>query len=232
MSAEPSCHAEPPRARPPHEVAGTLTIALVGRPNSGKSSLYNVLTGGDAHVGNYPGITVDILEGDVTLPSGASAVVADLPGLYSVEATVDAAHGRGRRTRVPRRACETERRARSSSCRSLDPTRLALGLRLTRELASREASARRRRSRTRTCSRAEGRTVDVARALRRASERPSCSSSARDRATKAVVLAAIDDRLPRGQRRAGLRRASIPSRVAEAVVKDVRQRARSCDVGA
>ena len=64
------------------------TIALVGRPNSGKSSLYNRITGGNARVGNYPGITIDVLEAEVELPSGARAVIADLPGLYSVEATV------------------------------------------------------------------------------------------------------------------------------------------------
>ena len=94
MSAEPSCHGAPasvrrPNERPPRDALGALTVALAGRPNSGKSSLYNALTGGDAHVGNYPGITVEILEGDVTLPSGTSAVIADLPGFYSVEATVD-----------------------------------------------------------------------------------------------------------------------------------------------
>src|SRR3954453_17782893 len=82
-------------ARAPRVLAGTLTIALAGRPNSGKSSLYNAVTGGDAHVGNYPGITVEILEGRVALPSGAPAIVADLPGFYSVEATVDKATDEG-----------------------------------------------------------------------------------------------------------------------------------------
>ena len=48
------------------------TIALVGRPNSGKSSLYNRMTGGNARVGNYPGITVDVLEAELTLPSGTT----------------------------------------------------------------------------------------------------------------------------------------------------------------
>src|SRR5919205_2310078 len=101
-----------------------LVVALAGRPNSGKSSLYNVLTGGDAHVGNYPGITVDILEGDVTLPSGAPAVVADLPGFYSVEATVDKATDEG----VARTFLDglSEKGAPLVVVQVLDPTRLAL----------------------------------------------------------------------------------------------------------
>src|SRR5690242_16153821 len=73
---------------PSREREGPCTIALVGRPNSGKSSLYNRITGGNAHVGNYPGITVDVLEARVALPSGTDVVIADLPGLYSIEATV------------------------------------------------------------------------------------------------------------------------------------------------
>jgi ferrous iron transport protein B len=64
--------------------AGALRVLLVGRPNAGKSSLFNRLTGGSAQVGNFPGVTVDLLEGDVILPSGAHATVVDLPGLYAL----------------------------------------------------------------------------------------------------------------------------------------------------
>src|SRR5580658_6752099 len=72
-----------------------LVVALLGRPNSGKSSLYNAITGGDAKVGNFPGITVDILEGDLRLSDGTVVRVADLPGLYSIEAVVDKATDEG-----------------------------------------------------------------------------------------------------------------------------------------
>src|SRR5215471_3183678 len=75
--------------------SGDLAIALVGRPNAGKSSLYNALTGGDAHVGNYPGITVDVLDAAIELPSGRRAVISDVPGFYSVEATVEAGTDEG-----------------------------------------------------------------------------------------------------------------------------------------
>jgi ferrous iron transport protein B len=47
------------------------------------------LTGGSARVGNFPGITVDILESDVALPDGRTATIVDLPGLYSIESVVD-----------------------------------------------------------------------------------------------------------------------------------------------
>lgn len=63
---------------------GELRVVLVGRPNAGKSSVFNALTGGTAHVGNFPGITVDLLEGGATLPSGREATVVDVPGLYTL----------------------------------------------------------------------------------------------------------------------------------------------------
>src|SRR4051812_31692006 len=115
-----------------------ITVALVGRPNSGKSSLYNRLTGGNARVGNYPGITVDVLEAEVNLPSGALVKVADLPGLYSVEATVakDTDEGVARAFLDDLKAIPADARSIYVVVQVLDPTRLALGLRLTRELAA------------------------------------------------------------------------------------------------
>jgi ferrous iron transport protein B len=59
-------------------------IALVGNPNSGKSSLFNHLTGLNQKVGNFPGVTVDKKSGYTTLPDKRSAEVIDLPGIYSI----------------------------------------------------------------------------------------------------------------------------------------------------
>jgi ferrous iron transport protein B len=61
-----------------------LHIALVGNPNSGKSSLFNCLTGLNQQVGNFPGVTVDKKTGSTDLSSSESAEVIDLPGTYSL----------------------------------------------------------------------------------------------------------------------------------------------------
>lgn len=60
-----------------------LHIALVGNPNSGKSSLFNCLTGLNQKVGNFPGVTVDKKTGTTNLPSGDAEII-DLPGTYSL----------------------------------------------------------------------------------------------------------------------------------------------------
>lgn len=60
------------------------TIALVGNPNSGKTTLFNALTGLRQKVGNYPGVTVEKKEGTFTFSHGHKARVIDLPGLYSL----------------------------------------------------------------------------------------------------------------------------------------------------
>lgn len=62
-----------------------ITVALVGNPNSGKSSVFNMLTGARQHVGNYPGVTVEKKEGVCTY-EGHEIVVVDLPGTYSLTA--------------------------------------------------------------------------------------------------------------------------------------------------
>ncbi|MDX2245804.1 MAG: ferrous iron transport protein B [Bacteroidia bacterium] len=59
-------------------------IALVGNPNSGKSSVFNQLTGMNQQVGNYPGITVDKKSGILKLDNGQKISVLDLPGTYSL----------------------------------------------------------------------------------------------------------------------------------------------------
>lgn len=61
-----------------------MHIALVGNPNSGKSSLFNCLTGLNQKVGNFPGVTVDKKTGTVSLPGNNIANVIDLPGTYSL----------------------------------------------------------------------------------------------------------------------------------------------------
>lgn len=61
-----------------------LHIALVGNPNSGKSTLFNLLTGLRQRVGNYPGVTVDRKAGSFHLPNGRKVKVTDLPGAYSL----------------------------------------------------------------------------------------------------------------------------------------------------
>ena len=59
-------------------------IALIGNPNSGKSSLFNLLTGLRQKVGNFPGVTVEKKEGGFTLPNKQDCIVLDLPGTYSL----------------------------------------------------------------------------------------------------------------------------------------------------
>lgn len=61
-----------------------INIALVGNPNSGKSSLFNYLTGLNQHVGNFPGVTVDKKTGQSQITPGLSATIIDLPGSYSL----------------------------------------------------------------------------------------------------------------------------------------------------
>jgi ferrous iron transport protein B len=61
-----------------------LHIALVGNPNSGKSSLFNCLTGLNQKVGNFPGVTVDKKTGSSSLSETLNAEVIDLPGTYSL----------------------------------------------------------------------------------------------------------------------------------------------------
>ena len=63
-----------------------LRVALVGNPNVGKSTLFNVLTGETAHVGNWPGVTVELKEG-LRMYEGRKICFIDLPGTYGISAT-------------------------------------------------------------------------------------------------------------------------------------------------
>lgn len=63
-----------------------LRLALVGAPNSGKSTLFNGLTGGRAKVANYAGVTVERRSGTFTTPQGRTVELIDLPGIYGLSA--------------------------------------------------------------------------------------------------------------------------------------------------
>lgn len=60
----------------------TLTLALVGNQNSGKTTLFNRLTGSNQHVGNFPGVTVDRKDGQIK--GHPNTLITDLPGIYSM----------------------------------------------------------------------------------------------------------------------------------------------------
>ena len=64
-----------------------VKVALIGNPNTGKTSVFNKLTGLNQKVGNYPGITVDKKEGICKLSRGLKAHILDLPGTYSLNAS-------------------------------------------------------------------------------------------------------------------------------------------------
>lgn len=92
-AAAPPAGAEQGSARP--------IVLLVGNPNSGKTTVFNLLTGSNGKVGNYPGITVDRRSAPLKLETGTLELV-DLPGTYSLtsrsmeeEVAVDAVLGRG-----------------------------------------------------------------------------------------------------------------------------------------
>jgi ferrous iron transport protein B len=61
-----------------------MHLALVGTPNSGKTSLFNALTGSRQKVANYPGVTVERKEGSFVTPQGRQVSLVDLPGTYSL----------------------------------------------------------------------------------------------------------------------------------------------------
>jgi ferrous iron transport protein B len=63
----------------------TCTVALIGNPNTGKSTLFTGLVGVHQHVGNYPGVTVEKKTGEIDL-DGRRVEIVDLPGLYSLAA--------------------------------------------------------------------------------------------------------------------------------------------------
>ncbi len=63
------------------------TVAVIGNPNAGKTTLFNALTGLRQKVANYPGVTIEKKEGTLTLPDDSEILLVDLPGTYSLTAT-------------------------------------------------------------------------------------------------------------------------------------------------
>lgn len=80
----PSCHDQPLDHAISARTSGKLTVALAGNPNSGKTTIFNALTGLRQKVANYPGVTVEKKVGRCKLPDGSFCDIIDLPGTYSL----------------------------------------------------------------------------------------------------------------------------------------------------
>ncbi|MFO8238452.1 MAG: ferrous iron transporter B, partial [Prochlorococcaceae cyanobacterium] len=81
-TSPPGCYGE---TFTPEAEAPALTVALVGMPNSGKSTLYNRLTGGHALIANWPGLTVELLRGSMPADRrGQRYTLVDLPGIHDL----------------------------------------------------------------------------------------------------------------------------------------------------
>ena len=68
-------------------MSNSINVALIGNPNTGKTSVFNELTGLKQKIGNYPGITVEKKEGVCKLSNNLKAHILDLPGTYSLNTT-------------------------------------------------------------------------------------------------------------------------------------------------
>jgi len=85
MHAESSSEAPENPGKPGTATAsGVRLLALAGNPNSGKTSVFNRLTGLRHKIGNYAGVTVERVEGNLAFEDGTSTRVVDLPGCYSL----------------------------------------------------------------------------------------------------------------------------------------------------
>lgn len=189
-----SVDAEPagPFRRSGREETDALVVALIGRPNAGKSSLFNRLTDGGAKVGNFPGITVDVLERALPAEGARPAVtVVDLPGLYSLShSTDDESDEAVARAWIASRVVHRDRTA---LVQVIDGTQLAQGLRLTRELRREDLPLLLALSQLDLMTR-EGVRIDLE-ALSQALGVPVIAVSARDPASRAAVLDAALDAL-------------------------------------
>ncbi len=78
--------AGPPKRDPSANARATLRVAIIGNPNTGKTTLFNALTGLRQRVGNFAGVTVERVEGSFKGAEGQPVTVLDLPGSYSLSA--------------------------------------------------------------------------------------------------------------------------------------------------
>lgn len=200
--------------------APSAVLALVGRPNAGKSSIFNRVTGGEARVGNFPGITVDVLEAEVALPEARGrASLVDLPGLYSFEAELEADTDEGiSRSFIERYEREALTGAPFAVLQVLDATQLSLSLRLTSELSKHVTRLGLIVSQADALER-EGRRCD-AEALERATGLPVVVVSARDPSTREIVLALGAKLLTSPPRDRSQARTFDPDAVGQRVIKD------------
>ncbi len=169
-------------------------VAFLGRPNAGKSSLFNAVTGRRAKVGNFPGITVDVEEHDTTLPSGRSATLCDLPGLHRL----DGALGEGTDEELARRLIDrlVDGPRPAVLLQVCDATRLALALALCRQARARWPQAPFVLALTHVDELAEeGAELDAARLADATGARVVATHAAAPDAAR-LVLAAIDDAAP------------------------------------
>src|SRR2546423_5934337 len=104
-----ACCETPAIASPLGPATGDLsTVVLIGPPNSGKTTLFNRLTGLRQKVANYPGVTVEQHTGVAQLPDGRVVSMVDLPGIYSLsprsedeQVAYDVLHGKRADTAKP-----------------------------------------------------------------------------------------------------------------------------------
>ena len=190
-------------------------VLLVGRPNAGKSSLFNLLTGGDAKVGNFPGVTVERLEATLSVPEHGVVRVVDLPGTYAIEGEHPEGSDEAVAVRALREALEGSRDS-LVVVQVLDATQLAAGLELTREL-SRLGAPLLCVATQRDVLEREGRALDE-RTLELAVGARFVQVDTRERASRDVVLRALEAVL------AGRPRAEAsfdPERLAREAVREV-----------
>ncbi len=217
MTEPASCHDD--ATGPPPPATDTVVIALVGRPNSGKSSLYNRVTGGHARVGNFPGITVDVLEAAVDVASFGRVAFVDLPGVYSLENARDPATDEGITRAFLDRVAAEKRDV--LIVQVVDATQLALGLRLTEEILRRPERALIAVTQCDLLA-ARGQELDAP-ALEGRLGVPVVAVSARDPGSRDVILAAVANEL----RRTDAKRRPSPERLdTESIATDV---LRDCD---